>query len=65
MESITLADIAIDNEDYIDAREYYKNASALKPNEDYPKRMLGKIDQIKAEKEQEKLEAKLAKDKGS
>lgn len=62
MESITLADVSIDNEDYIDAKEYYKNAIGLKPNEEYPKKMLAKIDAIRAKKEQAKIDAQLAKE---
>lgn len=51
IESVTLADMAMDSEDYIDATEYYKNASKLKPEESYPKKMLEKIKQIELSKE--------------
>jgi len=51
IESITLADMAMEDKDYIDAKEYYKNATALKPKEPYPKEMLEKIKQLENAKE--------------
>ena len=52
MESITLADIAMIEEDYVDAKEYFKNAQKLKPKETYPQKKLDEIDQILAQKTQ-------------
>ena len=65
MESITLADLAIDSKDYVEAREYYKNAKSLKPKEAYPVKMLAKIDELIANEEQAKIDAKLAKERAA
>lgn len=58
MESITLADMALIEQDYVDAKEYFKNAKKLKPNESYPQRKLDEIDALLA-KENESEEIKL------
>ena len=52
MESITLADIAMIEEDYVDAKEYFKNAKRLKPNETYPQKKLDEINSILAQEDE-------------